>query len=231
MRGPVRASPAARGTRHGDDRHSRIGRHPRPSPGDASARPGGSAGGAPPSRRRSGPRASPPDDRRIGDRRAFVPRGRANATRTSRDPKAEPVKIVQPVSRTAAPLGPSIANTAKEAIEYYLRAKDENLPWLMESAFAASATLEVIVNAGTLAFPPVTHRPAVDRRRPGAPVRADLRERPHLLPHDAAARRPARLLVRLAGRHVREGKPRRARRMRPLRLGAFPPRVRGWPNG
>jgi hypothetical protein len=67
------------------------------------------------------------------------------------------VKIVQPVSRAAAPRAPSSANTAKEAIEYYVRAKDQNLPWLMESAFAANATLDVIVNAGTLAFPPVSH--------------------------------------------------------------------------
>jgi hypothetical protein len=52
--------------------------------------------------------------------------------------------------------GPSNANTAKEAIEHYLRAKDQNLPWLMESAFAANATLEMIVNAGTLAFPPLS---------------------------------------------------------------------------
>jgi hypothetical protein len=47
-------------------------------------------------------------------------------------------------------------HTAKEAVELYIRAKDENRPYLMERVFAENATLEVIVNSGTVAFPPIS---------------------------------------------------------------------------
>ena len=46
--------------------------------------------------------------------------------------------------------------SAQEVIETYIRAKDENRPYLMERAFAANATLEMIVNSGTISFPPIT---------------------------------------------------------------------------
>ena len=36
----------------------------------------------------------------------------------------------------------------------YLRAKDHNQPHLMRQAFASDARLEMIVNAGTISFPP-----------------------------------------------------------------------------
>ena len=45
--------------------------------------------------------------------------------------------------------------TPQETVETYIRAKDQNQPHLMQSAFAADATLEMIVNAGTISFPPV----------------------------------------------------------------------------
>jgi hypothetical protein len=44
--------------------------------------------------------------------------------------------------------------SAQQAVENYIRAKDENRPWLMGHAFADNATLEMIVNAGTISFPP-----------------------------------------------------------------------------
>lgn len=39
----------------------------------------------------------------------------------------------------------------------YFRAKDENRPHLMASAFCESATLEMVVNTGTISFPPRSH--------------------------------------------------------------------------
>ena len=47
-------------------------------------------------------------------------------------------------------------SSSREAIETYIRAKDENRPYLMPRAFAAEATLEVIVKTGTIAFPPAS---------------------------------------------------------------------------
>lgn len=44
----------------------------------------------------------------------------------------------------------------RAAVEWYLRAKDENRPWKMERAFAPDAVLEVVAAEGTIAFPPVT---------------------------------------------------------------------------
>lgn len=46
--------------------------------------------------------------------------------------------------------------SAQEAVETYIRAKDENRPYLMERAFAEDATLEVVANSGTIAFPPIS---------------------------------------------------------------------------
>jgi len=46
--------------------------------------------------------------------------------------------------------------SAQEAVEIYIRAKDENRPYLMERAFAENATLEMIVNSGTISFPPIS---------------------------------------------------------------------------
>ena len=46
--------------------------------------------------------------------------------------------------------------TVREAVEIYIRAKDENRPYLMERAFAENATLEIVVNSGTISFPPVS---------------------------------------------------------------------------
>jgi hypothetical protein len=42
-------------------------------------------------------------------------------------------------------------------VETYIRAKDENRPYLMESAFAADAVLEMVVNSGVISFPPVSN--------------------------------------------------------------------------
>jgi hypothetical protein len=44
----------------------------------------------------------------------------------------------------------------RDVVETYLRAKDENRPWLMAQAFAADAVLEMVVNTETIAFPPVS---------------------------------------------------------------------------
>ena len=44
----------------------------------------------------------------------------------------------------------------RQVIENYLRAKDENRPYLMERAFAENAKLEMVVSSGTIAFPPVS---------------------------------------------------------------------------
>lgn len=46
--------------------------------------------------------------------------------------------------------------SAQEAVEIYIRAKDENRPYLMERAFAENAALEIIVNSGTISFPPIS---------------------------------------------------------------------------
>ncbi len=43
--------------------------------------------------------------------------------------------------------------TQSEAIQTYLRAKDENRPYLMKRAFSEAATLEMVVNSGTISFP------------------------------------------------------------------------------
>lgn len=48
-------------------------------------------------------------------------------------------------------------NKSREAVETYIRAKDSNRPWLMGNAFSAKATLEMIVNTETIAFPPISH--------------------------------------------------------------------------
>jgi hypothetical protein len=42
------------------------------------------------------------------------------------------------------------------SVAVYIRAKDENRPELMPSAFAEDATLEMVVNSGTISFPPFT---------------------------------------------------------------------------
>jgi hypothetical protein len=44
-----------------------------------------------------------------------------------------------------------------DAIEAYLRAKDENRPFLMTEAFAEDASFSVVVHSDNIAFPPVTH--------------------------------------------------------------------------
>jgi len=43
-----------------------------------------------------------------------------------------------------------------EAIAAYLRAKDENRPYLMERAFVPDATLAIVVKSEAIAFPPFT---------------------------------------------------------------------------
>jgi hypothetical protein len=47
-------------------------------------------------------------------------------------------------------------SSAQEAVETYIRAKDENRPYLLERAFAENARLEMVVNSGTISFPPVS---------------------------------------------------------------------------
>ena len=44
----------------------------------------------------------------------------------------------------------------QQVVETYIRAKDENRPYLMERAFAVDATLEIIVKSETISFPPIT---------------------------------------------------------------------------
>jgi hypothetical protein len=46
--------------------------------------------------------------------------------------------------------------SAQEAVEIYIRAKDESRPYLMELAFAENASLEMVVNSGTISFPPIS---------------------------------------------------------------------------
>jgi hypothetical protein len=50
----------------------------------------------------------------------------------------------------------NIVPTRSEAIQAYLRAKDENRPHLMKLAFAEGAGLEMTVETDTISFPPVT---------------------------------------------------------------------------
>ena len=51
-------------------------------------------------------------------------------------------------------LPPLIMQTPRQSIANYLRAKDENRPYLMRQAFAPAATLMMVVKAGTISFPP-----------------------------------------------------------------------------
>jgi len=44
---------------------------------------------------------------------------------------------------------------AQNVVSAYLRAKDHNRPHLMRQAFASDARLEMVVNAGTISFPPL----------------------------------------------------------------------------
>ena len=44
---------------------------------------------------------------------------------------------------------------ADEVLRNYFRAKDGNRPHLMRDVFCEAATLEVIVNAGAVSFPPL----------------------------------------------------------------------------
>ena len=44
-----------------------------------------------------------------------------------------------------------------EAIVAYVRAKDENRPYLMEQAFDLDATLAMVVKSDAISFPPITH--------------------------------------------------------------------------
>ncbi len=50
--------------------------------------------------------------------------------------------------------------TASELIATYIRAKDSNRAHLMTAAFAPNASLEMVVNAGTISFPP--HATGID---------------------------------------------------------------------
>jgi hypothetical protein len=47
--------------------------------------------------------------------------------------------------------------SAQESVEIYIRAKDGNRPYLMERAFSENATLEMVVNSGTISFPPISN--------------------------------------------------------------------------
>jgi diadenosine tetraphosphate (Ap4A) HIT family hydrolase len=58
------------------------------------------------------------------------------------------------LERPAAHL--AVTASAPNPVSAYLRAKDENLPEMMRSAFADDATLEMVVNAGEVSFPPFT---------------------------------------------------------------------------
>ncbi len=46
--------------------------------------------------------------------------------------------------------------SGRESIGRYIRAKDENRPWLMAGAFAPAANLEMIVKPDSISFPPLT---------------------------------------------------------------------------
>src|SRR5436305_12970630 len=43
---------------------------------------------------------------------------------------------------------------AQESIEAYIRAKDGNRPHMMSQAFAHDATVQMVVKAGSISFPP-----------------------------------------------------------------------------
>ena len=43
-----------------------------------------------------------------------------------------------------------------ESIAAYIRAKDQNRPYLMRSAFAEAATLNMILKTGAISFPPLS---------------------------------------------------------------------------
>ena len=47
--------------------------------------------------------------------------------------------------------------SARESIATYIRAKDENQPHLMPRAFVEAATLEMVVKAGSISFPPISN--------------------------------------------------------------------------
>ncbi len=47
-------------------------------------------------------------------------------------------------------------NSAEDSIAAYIRAKDENRPYLMARAFAEDATLEMVVRTETISFPPIS---------------------------------------------------------------------------
>jgi hypothetical protein len=47
-------------------------------------------------------------------------------------------------------------HTARDAIAAYIRAKDENRPYLMSHAFSDAATLSMVVKSEAISFPPVT---------------------------------------------------------------------------
>src|SRR5260370_41926684 len=47
--------------------------------------------------------------------------------------------------------------SARVLVGAYIRAKDENRPYLMERAFAENAILEMVVNSGTISFPPISN--------------------------------------------------------------------------
>ena len=48
-------------------------------------------------------------------------------------------------------------HSAEDSIATYIRAKDENRPYLMPRAFAEDATLNVVVKDGSISFPPISH--------------------------------------------------------------------------
>jgi hypothetical protein len=48
-------------------------------------------------------------------------------------------------------------STQAQAIEAYIRAKDENRPFLMSEAFDEKATLSMVVNSDSISFPPEAH--------------------------------------------------------------------------
>ena len=47
--------------------------------------------------------------------------------------------------------------TAHESIATYIRAKDENRPYLMAQAFGEAVTLEMVVKTDTISFPPISN--------------------------------------------------------------------------
>jgi hypothetical protein len=56
----------------------------------------------------------------------------------------------------AMSIAPTV-HSAQELVETYIRAKDENRPYLMERAFAENARLVTVVNSGTITFPPIVN--------------------------------------------------------------------------